>query len=169
MDVALFEFFVDADSTFAAETSATGLFPQLGVFGNDANKTLYSYTDPVNGDVQALAFDRLDGVLLGGAQGGTSYYLAVMLFPNEFGGLPTSLLAPFACDGENRDGLGPDGALLCPGTGGTFSLQFSATPTDGVPPVPEPATVTLVATGALAALARRRSTKRNQRKNATRS
>jgi len=168
-DVALFEFSVDGDATFAAETSSTGLFPLLGVFSDDATKTIYSYTDPGNGDVQALSFGRLDGVLLDGVAGGTTYYLGVLIHPNGFEGIPTSLLAPFACDGENRDGLGPDGQILCPGPGGTFDLQFSATP-DGVPqPVPEPATFTLVASGALAALVRRRSTKRSQGKNVTRS
>ena len=167
MDVALFKFVVDANSTFAAATSSTGLFPQLGLFGDDAMKTIY--TDPVSGE-QALSFEPLQGIRLDGAAGGTTYYLAVLLLPsNGFGGLPVSLLAPFACDGENRDGLGPDELPLCPGPGGSFGLQFSATSSDSVPPVPEPATITLVATGALAALARRRSTKRNQRKNATRS
>ncbi len=169
-DVALFEFFIDADATFAAETSSTGLFPLLGLFSDDATKTIYSYTDPNNGELQAFGFERLDGVLLDGVQAGTSYYLAVLLYPNGFTGIPTSLMAPFACDGENRDGLDSEGNVLCPGAGGSFSLRFSATSTDGGPqPVPEPATFTLVAGGALAALVRRRSTKRNQRKDVTKS
>lgn len=167
-DVAVFEFSIDADATFAAETSSTGLFPQLGLFSDDAMKTIYA--DPVNGQ-QALSLEPLEGFLLDGAGGGTTYYLAVLLLPNNgFGGLPTSLLAPFACDGLNGDGLGEFGEPLCPGAGGSFSLRFSATSTDGEPqPVPEPATFTLVAGGALAALVRRRSTKRNQRKDVTKS
>ena len=163
--VALFKFMVDADATFAAQTSSTGLFPLLGLFTDDAARTIYSYMDPINGEQQAFAFERLDAVPLTGVAAGTTYYLAVLIHPNGFTGIPTSLLAPFACDGENRDGLDPEGNVLCPGTGGSFSLQFSATP-DGVPqPVPEPATLTLVASGALAALVRRRSARRNQQKN----
>ena len=161
--VAIFEFSIDADMTFAAQTSST----QLGLFGDDAMKTIYA--DPVTGE-QALSVDPLEGILLTGAEPRTMYYLAVLLPNNQFGGLPTSLLAPFACDGLNGDGLGEFGETLCPGTGGSFSLQFSATSMDGGPqPVPEPATFTLVASGALAAWVRRRSTKRNQRKDVTRS
>ena len=153
-DVAVFEFFIDADATFAAQTSSAGLFPQLGLFGDDAMKTIY--VDPVTGE-QALSFQPLEGILLDGAQGAT-YYLAVLLLPNNgFGGVPTSsLLAPFACDG-----LDEFGAPICPDGGGTFRLQFSATPDDGVPqPVPEPGTLALIGSGALAALVRRRSKKR---------
>jgi len=159
-DVAVFEFSVDADATFAAASSTV-----LGLFSE--TKTLYE--DPVTGE-QALSVDGLGGFLLNGAQTGTTYYLGVVLAGNEFTGIPTSLMAPLICDGENGDGLGPDGEPLCLGTGGRFNLRFSATSIDGGPqPVPEPATFTLVASGALAALVRRRSTKRSQGKNVTRS
>ena len=159
-NVALFEFSIDAEATFAAETSPAGLFPLLGLFS--ADKALYTYIDPAvdpEVPVQAFGFERLEGVSLAGD---SVYYLAVLLSANGFSDTPTALLAPFACDGENRDGLGPDGAPLCPGSGGAFNLQFSVTSIDGGPqPVPEPGTLVLVGAGAVAALMRRRSRKRN--------
>jgi hypothetical protein len=160
LDVALFEFSIDADATFAAESStelSLGLFSEM--------KT--AYEDPVTGE-QALANKVLEGFLLNGAVGGTTYYLGVVRSGNDFTGIPTSLVEPLACYGENGDGLDPNGQPLCPGEGGTFRLQFSATQDGGPQPVPEPATFTLVVSGALAAIVRRRSIKRNQRRNVSR-
>jgi hypothetical protein len=122
----------------------------LGLFNSNEERTLYRYHDPVDGELEAQGFFRLEGIPLAGE---SVYYLALMLSPNGFGGLPTSLLEPFACE----EGTPNDCTLV----GSNFTLSLKA---EELQPVPEPATVTLVASGALAALMRRRSAKRNQRK-----
>lgn len=164
-DVALFEFSVDTDSMFSAFTSSsvTGLDSILGLF-DAATKTLHSYVDPAQDNALVQAFgadidpfgnfnDQLGSFVLAG---GTKYYLAVLLNPidlmttNGFNGAPTSLLAGFGCDGDG----------FCLGGGGSFSLTIETTPLDdgtgGPQPVPEPGTLALLGSGALAALARHR-------------
>ena len=60
-DVALFEFSIDADATFAAQTSSTQfLFPQVGLFSDDPMKTIY--IDPVSGP-QRIASSYADGTI----------------------------------------------------------------------------------------------------------
>lgn len=167
-DVALFEFTVDTDSTFLAHTSSsvTGLDSILGLF-DASTGTLHSYINPADGaEYQAFGADidpfgnfndQLGSFVLAG---GTSYYLAVLLNPidlltsNGFNGTPTSLLEGFGCDGDG----------LCLGGGGMFSLSLETTPIDdgtgGPQPVPEPGTLALLGSGALAALARSRAKKR---------
>jgi hypothetical protein len=146
-DVALFEFSIDAGATFATQTLSTGLFPFLGLFSGET-RTLYSYTDPVNGELQAQGFERLEGVSLAG---GSAYYLAVLLYPNGFGGTATSLLEPFACDGIPND---------CTEVSGNFALSLQTISDEQPAAVPEPGTLALFGSGALAALVRRRSRKR---------
>ena len=148
-DVALFQFFLGFDATFAVDTSLTGLDTWLGLFRADT-KEMYSYFDPVvDAELQAFGSKSLEGVLL---DGGRSYYLAVLLNPNGFSGTPTSLLEGFACDGIDVDGG-------CLNGGGRFSLGLAAQPQ----PVPEPGTLALVGGGAIAALVRRRSRKGDER------
>jgi hypothetical protein len=146
-DVALFAFSVDADATFAVSTLSTGLFPFLGLFSETG--TLYSYIDPVNGELQAQGFDALSEVSL---TGGSLYYLAVLLFPNGFGGTATSLLEPFACDGIVND---------CTGVGGNVAVSLQAVSDEQPVGVPEPGTLALFGCGAFAAMVRRRSRKRS--------
>jgi len=148
-DVALFQFFLGFDATFAVDTSLTGLDTWLGLFRADT-KEMYSYFDPVvDAELQAFGSKSLEGVLL---DGGRSYYLAVLLNPNGFSGTPTSLLEGFACDGIDVDSG-------CLSGGGRFSLGLAAQPQ----PVPEPGTLALVGGGAIAALVRRRSRKGDER------
>ena len=150
-DVALFQFFLGFDATFAVDTSLTGLDTWLGLFRADT-KEMYSYFDPVvDAELQAFGSKGLEGVLL---DGGRSYYLAVLLNPNGFSGTPTSLLEPFACDGP-VDLVDPG----CLTGGGRFSVSLAAPPQ----PVPEPGTLALVGGGAIAALVRRRSRKGDER------
>ena len=149
-DVALFQFFLGFDATFAVDTSLTGLDTWLGLFRADT-KEMYSYFDPVvDAELQAFGSKSLEGVLL---DGGTSYYLAVLLNPNGFSGTPSSLLEGFACDGA----IEIDNPCLS--GGGEFSLSLDAQPQ----PVPEPGTLALVGGGAIAALVRRRSRKGDER------
>ena len=161
-DVALFRFSVAVASTFAALTSSTGLDSMLALFDGDT-RVLYSYFDDAQqADVQAFGADidpfadtpdyndQLAGVSLAA---GTSYYLAVLLNAdgqNGFGfGAVTSLGGVFGCE-----------LLACAGEGGTFALQVEALPANGPAPVPEPGTLALIGSGALAALARSRARKR---------
>ena len=142
-DFALFEFSTAGATTFLAETSLTESFPLLGVFSNDVAKTIYSYNDPENGELQAFGFSRLEAVPLAAD---SSYYLAVLLHPNGFSGTPTSLLAGFACDGPLND---------CTGIGANFALSLQAV-SNQPDPIPEPGTLVLLATGLGAACARMR-------------
>ena len=161
-DVALFKITTAGATTFLPEiTSSSGLFlpPLLGLFNDDDTKSVYLN----DAGEMAVALERLEGVSLAGD---STYYLAVMLSSNYVLGIPSpSLSEGFACDGVDE----VTGESPCPG-GGTVTLNFSAIPVDGGPqPVPEPGTLTLVGGVAVAALARRRSIRRNQRKNASRS
>ena len=157
LDVALFAVSTVGPTTFFAETSSTGSsFPFLGLFNSDDERTLYSYTDLVDGELFAQGFNSLSAIPLAGD---SVYFLAVLLHPNGFGDVPTSLREPFACE----EGFPND----CTGDSANFALSLQAT--SSPQPVPEPGTLALLGSGALAALARRRSTKRNQRKNASRS
>jgi hypothetical protein len=154
-DVALLQFFVGFDATFAADASLTGLNSLVGLFSADS-KEMYSYFDPTLGaEVQAFSQKSLEGVLL---EGGRSYYLAVLADFNGFNGTPTSLLEGFTCDGA----IALDDPCL--GGGGSLSLGLAAQPQ----PVPEPGTLALVGGGAIAALVRRRSRKRDERQNVVR-
>jgi hypothetical protein len=163
-DVALFEFTLTDDTLFAATSSSYslgGFDPSLSLFHRDGQIVTYPDPDgsdarfPAKGiDIDGTNFDDQLTLTLG--QG--SYLLGLFKFPNgatldEVTGLD-SLLAGFEC--ELTD--------FCDGALGTnaFSISVTATPVDGGPePVPEPATLTLVAGGALAGwLQRRRAKKR---------
>ena len=170
-DVALIEFLVGVDSTFFAQTTSyltTGFNAMLGLFDAETNLNV-TYLDPLqeNQPVAARGADidpfdpagaNLDDQLGAFALGPGRYYLAILnnnSFANGFSfdedaGLD-SLLKGFACDDP----------LLCSGVGGSFSLTLQAIPDVGTPePVPEPGTLALLGSGALAALVRRRAKKR---------
>ena len=148
-NVALFQFSTTGAATLDAEaTPTTELFPFLGLFSGDT-KALYSYTDPVDGELQAQGYS-LQGVSL---VADSVYYLAVVLYPNGFGGTQTdqtSLLAPFACEGILND---------CTGVSANVRLSLQAISDEQ--PVPEPGTLVLLGTGLLATVVRRRTKKRS--------
>lgn len=157
-DVALLDFTIAADSDFLALTSSLGLDTMLGLF--DATGVIYQYQNPDFTDAFGANItdsnlnDQLGGFAL---TAGTSYYLAVLLdmdpaWTNGFTGDPESLSQGFACDADE-----------CLGSGGRFTLTLSAISDEQPEPVPEPGTLTLMAGGALAALIRRRSSKKRNR------
>ena len=155
-DVALFEFEFDVETILTVTTTsyAAGNFdPTLGLFERGGD--ILSVPDPANGG--ALGFARFFDVdLFGGLY---DDHIEVTLGPGAYilalaaGELGESLLAPFVCDSG------------CDFNGGSsFSFSVGATLVDGnTEPVPEPATVTLVAGGAIAGwLQRRRGRSRKQ-------
>jgi hypothetical protein len=156
-DVALFEFEFDVETILTVTTTsyAAGNFdPTLGLFERGGD--ILSVPDPANGG--ALGFARFFDVdLFGGLY---DDHIDVTLGPGSYimalaaGELGESLLSPFFCETGGCDFNG----------GNAFSFSVSATPVDGnTEPVPEPATVTLVAGGALAGwLQRRRARSRRQ-------
>jgi hypothetical protein len=152
-DVALFALtFTEATRLTVTTTShAGGSFdPTFGLFHEDGSIVLL---DTPEGQIPARFFDidldsgnyddQIDLVLSG------NYLLALIAYPNDFGGIPGSLQEGFTCDPES-----------CPGTPGAFAFTLTATVEGQPQPVPEPGTLALLATGALAALVRRRSRKR---------
>lgn len=148
-DVALFEFEFDVETILRVATTsyAAGNFdPTLGLFerGGDilsvpypANGGELGYARFFDADIFAGLYDDAIDVTLG-----PGFYIMAL----AAGELGESLLSPFLCDG----GCGLDG-------GGAFSFSVSTEPVGGnTDPVPEPATVTLVAGGALAGWLQRR-------------
>jgi len=143
-DLAIFSFHFDEASRLSVSTSsyADGSFdPQLGLFRADG--TLLELADGTAArffDNNLDAFDYDDHIDLELGQG--SYFMALAV-----AGLRDSLFAGSDCDS------------LCDFPGIAFSFEVSADPVGGnTDPVPEPATVTLVAGGALAGwLPRRRA------------
>jgi hypothetical protein len=174
-DIALFEFTLAEDALFTATTTSYladgGFDPSLSLFHGDDRAghrfgQIVTYPDPDGSpasfpargtDIDETNYDDRLALMLG--QG--SYLLALVKFPNgatldESIGLD-SLLAGFECDATES----------CEGAVGTnaFSLSVSTTPVDGGPePVPEPATLTLMAGGALAGLIQRHRAKRRARR-----
>jgi hypothetical protein len=164
-DIALFSFTLTGDTNFSARTTSyatTGFDSTFGVFYADGNRSMvqfpdgsqYAHSEDVNLDPDNANYDdQLASFVL--SQG--TYILALVMWPNDFGhdaafGLPDSLLADFFADAEEPVSCGPSCA---------FSLEIDATPVDGQSEgVPEPGTLALVASGALAACVRRRSRKR---------
>jgi hypothetical protein len=174
-DVALFTFTLTGDTLFSARTtsfSTTGFDSTFAVFNTDANFSMvqfpdgsqYAHSEDIsldpddpNYDDQLASFELTAG----------TYILALVMWPNEFShdaqfGLADSLLAGFFGDAEEPVSCAPSCG---------FSLDIDATLIDdgGPQQVPEPATFALVASGALAALMRRRSRKRISRDNVVRS
>ncbi len=155
-DVALFEFEFDVETILTVTTTsyADGNFdPTLGLFerGGDILSVPYAANGGALGvarffDVDPFADlldDEFDVTL------GPGLYIMAL----AAGELTESLLSGFACD------VGCDFSR-----GNAFSFSVSAEPAGGnTDPVPEPATVTLVAGGALAGwLQRRRARSRTQ-------
>jgi len=167
-DVALFSFTLTGDTLFSARTTSfatTGFDSTFGVFYADGNRSLvqfpdgsqFAHSEDINPDpdpANSNYDDRLAPFVLGGG----SYILALVLYPNDFShdaafGLFDSLLAGFQTDADEPVSCAPSCA---------FSLDIDATLVDNGQPqsVPEPATLALIASGALAAVVRRRSRKR---------
>jgi len=148
-DVALFSFTFDETSRLSVTTSsyAAGNFdPTLGLFHSDGLIVELPDSTPARFfdiDIFANFDDHIDLTL-----GPGSYLLALAI-----GNLRESLLGGFECE-TGCDFMG----------GAEFRFEASATPVDGnTEPVPEPATVTLVAGGAVAGwLQRRRARSRKQ-------
>jgi hypothetical protein len=168
-DIALFEFFVDGESTFFARTTSfleTGFDSILGLF-NAATREIVPYIDPLQGPTYARGSDvdpfGESGALNYDDQLGSfviargTYLLALLNTADGFNS--------FTADGETGidsllAGFGCDTVAECAGGGGNFTLSVQATPLEGGPaPVPEPGTLALLGSGALAALARRRAKK----------
>jgi hypothetical protein len=165
-DVALFSFTLTGDTLFSARTTSyatTGFDSTFAIFNTDANRSMvrfpddsqYAHSEDVNLDPDNPNFD--DQLAPFELSAGT-YILALVMWPNEFShddafGLADSLLAGFFADAEEPVSCAP----TC-----VFSLDIDAQLLDdgGPEPIPEPATFALVASGALAALARRRSRRR---------
>ena len=157
-DVALFAFTFLEETRLTATTSsyAAGSFdPTFGLFHGDGS--ILEFVGP-DGLTPARFFDisldlgqyddHIDLVLAAG-----SYVMALIAYPNDFSGLPGSLQDGFACGDPT----------LCPADApGGFAFDFTATPVDDGPSqrVPEPNTLALLGSAALAALVRRRREKR---------
>ncbi len=141
-DVALFSFTFDEASRLSVTTSswAAGNFdPTLGLFHGDGSILELPDSTPARFfdiDIFANFDDHIDLEL-----GPGSYLLALAV-----GNLRESLLAGFDCE-SGCDFAG----------GAAFSFEASASTLNGTAPVPEPATLTLVAGGALAGWLRRRA------------
>ena len=155
-DVALFQFTVSGETSFGASLDLLSSFAGfLGLFDGDLN--LVTYGDGLT----AQGFDIGSEGLVPLVDGNT-YVLALILGFNTFSGTPTSLLAGFSAD----DTTIPDfeGLLYGPCNpeqqACSFSLSLNVESEGGPARVPEPGTLALLGTGALAALVRRRSKKR---------
>jgi hypothetical protein len=164
-DVALFSFTLTGDTMFSAHTTsfaATGFDSTFALFNAGGNRSMVAFPDgsqfarsaDINADPDNPNYDdALAPFLLGGGD----YILALVMYPNDFRqapdfGLTDSLLAGFQSDGAAPESCG----AAC-----GFSLRIDATPSgDGPPaPVPEPGTLVLLGSGAVAAFIRKRSKK----------
>ena len=169
-DIALFRFTLTGGSfTFSAFTTsaATGGFdPVLALYGEDGAQLQYSTpdggpfltnNDDSDGQIDARIPELIPSLLL---DSGT-YFLALTLtgnFPHELladglGGFDWALDP--SCGGVNLED-----PTVCPSLGLASGFAFRTELVPATPPVPEPATLILMGSGAVAALVRRRSRKR---------
>jgi hypothetical protein len=167
-DVALFSFMLSGDTLFSARTTSyavTGFDSTFAIFNADANRTMvlsadgsqYARSADVTNDGDP-ATDDFDDQLSAFMLSGGNYILALVMYPNDFRQDPAFGLADSLLAGFQLDAFEP---LSCEPSCG-FSLEINAQLIDdgGPQPVPEPGTLALFGTGALAALVRRRSRKR---------
>jgi hypothetical protein len=166
-DVLLLQFELMSDSFFSVTTApfntSERLGPVLGVFYGSPLDEHYldvvTFPDPGGSDAEFPALGEAVSPSDPSLPGLTplmleqGIYLLALLSPqNFFQGVPVSLTATLSLDSEDM-ACGSD-------EGCSFSLSFDAAPLDGGPaPVPEPATLTLVAGGALAGWLERRRAK----------
>jgi hypothetical protein len=164
-DVALFSFTLAGDTLFSARTTSfatTGFDSTFGVFHADGNLSMVAFPDgsqlarseDINTDPDNANYDdQLAPFVLSAG----SYILALVMYPNDFRqddpfGLVDSLLAGFQTDDDDPVSCAPSCA---------FTLDIDASPIEGPSQaVPEPGTLALIGSGALAALVRRRAKKR---------
>jgi len=156
-DAALFRFTASEETSFGASLDLLSSFAGfLGLFDEDLNLVTYGADG-----LMAQGFEIGSEGLVPLVDGET-YILALLLGFNTFSGTPTSLLAGFSADDTTIPEW--EGILYGPCNpeqqACTYSLSVDVE-SDGEPArVPEPGTLTLLGTGALAALVRRRSKKR---------
>jgi len=164
-DVALFSFSLTGDTLFSARTTSyatTGFDSTFGVFYAGGTRSLvafpdgsqFAHSEDINTDPDNANYDdRLSPFVLGAG----SYILALVMYPNDFRqddpfGVIDSLLAGFQSDLDEPVSCAPSCA---------FTLDIDAAPVEGPSQsVPEPGTLALFGSGALAALVRRRAKKR---------
>ncbi len=173
-DVALFAFAFTEETLFSVTTSSYGegnFDPSLGLFRRSGPSLLsteiVTFPNPLdpagtiparNLDIEPEGPNYDDHLAL--TLGPGAYLLALLKFGNDFttpeDRLLESVVSGFVCDSD-------DLTCFVDPAGSQFSFSMTATPVDGGPaPVPEPATLTLVAGGAIVGLLQRRRTKRRQ-------